>query len=179
MTTEEVDAIVHKLLADLMLGLVRDQVTLPQAVKAVDDLVGGITLADDARLELKARLLDHVFTMFKIRDEQRREAEETPDERLARLAKEWHESGNDDAKLTALAREVVAQGYGLRGIREVEETREEWGQRMWDSIKAHLPESLYFDPETEERNAYRIGFLIGYGGERLIGKLLRWLWRLP
>ena len=154
---QEVDSVIEKVLGNVILGLVCDKVTLPQAVKAVDDAVDGITLPDDERMELKTRLLEHVFTLFRIRDEQRRE---TQDERMAE--------------------EAVAKGYGLVGpIVERPETHEEWGQRMWDGIKAHLPESMYADPETERKNAWRIGFLLGYGGEHLGAKLLRWLWRLP
>ena len=145
---DHLDDLAREVMADVLVGIVTDRLSVPQAVQAIDDFVDSLKgkVSDEARMETKATLLEYVFSLREIKEEQRRESQ---DERMAE--------------------EAVAQGYGLvpGSWREGPETKQDWGQRTWDSIKAHLPEDMYCDPETERKNAWRIGFLLGYGGERL------------
>lgn len=79
---DQLDDLARNVLADVLVGIVTDKLSVPQAVKMVDDFVDSLKgkVSDAARMETKASLLEYVFSLREIKEEQRRETEETDDE---------------------------------------------------------------------------------------------------
>ena len=148
-----------RFLSDLMCKVVMEEISVPQAVAMVDDFAEGIKgkLPDSERMELKADMLQYVFSL---RDSMAQHVrKETPEERAHRMVDEYvAEHGPPDCIVSI---------------------REEVESPLWEEIKRHLPAEMLRDEKTMRKNAWRIGFLLGYGGERIGANLLRWLWRLP
>jgi hypothetical protein len=79
-----------------------------------------------------------------------------------------------DAQEDRPIQEPEERGSHVISVREVDERC-----AVWEEIKRHLPPEMIDTEEKCNRVAWRIGFLLGVGGETIGAKLLRWLWRLP
>jgi len=125
---------VVRFLADLLVKIVSDEVSVPQAVamvnKFADSLKGKVP--DDQVSDARAYMTDYVFTAQETMQKQKEQA-------------------------TQPQQPAPAEFQRYDGDIPWQE------QEPWATIKTYLPPAMINTPEKEEKVAWRIGYLMGYG----------------
>ena len=106
---DHLDDLAREVMADVLVGIVTDKLSVPQAVQAIDDFADSLKgkVSDEARMETKANLLEYVFDLREIREKQQRE--ETDDE-LQRAAELQELQLRELRRVGRLFDEAVQQG---------------------------------------------------------------------
>ena len=106
---DHLDDLAREVMDDVLVGIVTDKLSVPQAVQAIDDFADSLKgkVSDEARMETKANLLEYVFDLREIREKQQRE--ETDDE-LQRAAELQELQLRELRRVGRLFDEAVQQG---------------------------------------------------------------------
>ncbi len=152
---EKLDEEVARFVADVLCKMVGNEISVPQAVRMVDSFMEG----------LKGRLPEETWLKSK--------------PTFCATSSRYRRSRRADAAAARGDKRRTPPTPGGRNpsvwrnpIISVQEYDE---VPMWEAIKRNLPQSLQDDPKTP----WRIGFLLGVGGESIVWRAMRWLWKLP
>ena len=186
---EEVNHRIALVVADVIVKIVCHEVSVPQAVQRVNEFADSLRgkVSDQEVSDARAYVMDYVFSTQETMQKQDRAAngkashkpfsEMTWDELTNWISTHGLMGANPEADKWYWIRREEAMGPPK--IRWLSDPREiglnipwnpddvPWQERQpWRTIKKSLPPAMIDTPEKEEKVAWRIGFLLGYGARK-------------
>jgi len=131
---------VVRFLADLLVKIVSNEVSVPQAVQMVNKFADSLRVEQQS--DARAYMTDYVVT-----------AQET-------LQKK-QQSAPEQQQPANIRRHTDPRDSGLQ-YQQFSPEETSW-QELWESINPYVPPTMIDTPEKERKVAWRIGYLMGYG----------------
>lgn len=205
----EVNDRIVRYVADLIVKIVSDEVSVRQAVAMANECADSLKVPDDQRSSARAYMTDYIFAAQD--SMQRNRAEETKNgkssrkpysemtwDELAHAGAERRKAGlpkDPEQEQWYWIRREEAMGPPATWIKWIDNPANlglniPWTpdpnnppmdaiDHLWESIKAQLPPHMIDTPAKCKAIAKHIGFLIGFWGERGAYRILRTLGIVP
>jgi len=142
---------VVRFLAVLLVKIVSDEVSVPQAVQMVNKFADSLPV--DQRSDARAYMTDYVFTVQETMQKQK-EQQSAPEQQPVKIR-----------------RHTDPRDLGLQ-YQQFNPEETAW-QELWESIKPYVPPAMIDTPEKERKLAWRIGYLMGYGAVNATAAAIR------